>query len=100
MLGEVSPAELLPIGPGFVGSPKVKSAFATSAAGPNVKTNTIEISFIILVFIEIFSYLIRIFQKLPLKNTYTPITQLPDISLTSPGKPCHLPHMHNLLTDI
>jgi len=28
-----------------------------------------------------------------LKKTYTPTTQLPDILPTSPGKPCHLPHM-------
>jgi hypothetical protein len=62
----------------------------------------IEISFFILVFIEIFSFFVRIFtkQKLTFKNTYIPITQLPDILLTSPGKPCHLPHWHYLLTDL
>jgi hypothetical protein len=35
--------------------------------------------------------------KLPLKNIYTPIKQLPDILLTGPGKPYHLPHWHYLL---
>jgi hypothetical protein len=69
MLGELSPVELLPIGPRFTGSPKVKSAFATEA---NVKTNTIEISFVILVFIVIFSYLIGIFTKVTFeKHIYT-----------------------------
>jgi hypothetical protein len=48
MVGTASAAELLLIGPRFVGSPKVKSAFATTEARPNVKTNTIEIVFFIL----------------------------------------------------
>jgi len=48
MLGELSALELLTIAPRFVGSPKVKSAFATSTARPNTKTNTIEIILFIL----------------------------------------------------
>jgi hypothetical protein len=38
-----SRAELLTISPRFVGVPKVKSAFATSAVRPNAKTRIINI---------------------------------------------------------
>jgi hypothetical protein len=48
MLGLMSKFELLTVGPRLVGVPKVKSAFETSAARANVKTNTIEIFFFIL----------------------------------------------------
>jgi hypothetical protein len=40
MVGTTSSPELLIVGPRLVGVPKVKSAFATSAARPNAKTNT------------------------------------------------------------
>jgi len=72
MLGLMSKFELLTVGPRLVGVPKVKSALTTSAAMPNVKTNTIEISFFILVFIEFFSYLVGIFTKVTFeKHIYT-----------------------------
>jgi len=47
MLESKSVDELLTVGPRFVGSPKVKSAFTTSAARPNIRTSTSEIVFLI-----------------------------------------------------
>jgi hypothetical protein len=43
MFGPWSEYEVLTVGPIFVGSPKMKSAFATSAVRPNTKINTIEL---------------------------------------------------------
>jgi hypothetical protein len=47
IFGPWSEDEVLKGGPRFVGSPKTKSAFATSAVRPNVKTNTSKIVFFI-----------------------------------------------------
>jgi hypothetical protein len=57
MQDPLSKAELLTVGPRFVGVPKVKSAFVTSVAKLNTKINTSEIVFfMILSFKKVYSY--------------------------------------------
>jgi hypothetical protein len=77
--------------------PVIRTTPASSASA-SMGILLIEISFFIFAFIEFFSLFdFELLQKILSKNTYTSITQLPDIILlTSSGKPCHLPHLHYL----
>jgi hypothetical protein len=76
MLGPTSPDVLLTFGPRFVDSPKVKSAFATSVARLNAKTNASKIVFFILFSFEIlWSYkAVHIAQIFCLRLVFTKTT--------------------------
>jgi hypothetical protein len=70
MYGALSPVELLTVGPRFVGSPNVKSAFESSAVRPNAKT---KITTILAIFI-FFSFQSLSLRRQGTVNIFTPHT--------------------------
>jgi len=88
-------------GAGFIAGLSARTVPKTnSSASTDTGMVLIEISFFILVFIAIFSFFVETLAELPLKDTCTPITQLPDRLPTGSGKPHHLSHWQYLLTDL